>query len=246
MSAEDLAELGRQLELSQAALAKLRETAAEIVQQIRATEALPLAERRLRRKQRIAALNKISGAFGKVAAALDEFPHSAEPTLDQLLHADLGRLVSSTGFRVLLGMELDASFSTRDLDSRAFNSRGGPAPAIEAEMLFRRQAAARGRSKALLSRFVARVRAALTQELEAERQNRGGNPGQVYRRFVIQALESQFQALTGDVAVTTPAGRFALLCSGVLESIGSDTTGLDQAIARELSRVRLLRGEDPD
>ena len=237
-SPDDLADIGRQLRLSVTAVERLGALIESIDGEIRQDAQVPLLDRQRARRTRLVALKSVSSSVGKAVAALEG--SASDLVLDRLLYRGVGSLLSTSALLELGDISVDSEFGFRDQQCRDFRARGGPAPAIEAAMRSRRQLAAQGRAAELLAALLRRMRQCVDDELEAERENRGGSPGNMYRRHAIQRLAAEFEELTGKEPTSTPAGDFVLLCELVLTSIGLDTTGLESSVSRELRLLRTL------
>ena len=234
-SAADLSEICLALRLSPVAGQRLGVVVGEIVSEIREHLEKPLAERRQQRREQLTAMRRLSRGLYHLATNLRAAPEEARERIGRLLSADLGRFLSTSALDILLGRSVSSEFSQRDLESRSFNMRGGPAHAIEAAMALRRRDAIRGSEHVLLARLLERLQGRIDEELAYESQNHGGAPGNIYRRHAVRRILLSYEELTAKRPTSTPGGRFATLCEGVLTSIGLSTAGLDNVIAREIA-----------
>ena len=103
----------------------------------------------------------------------------------------------------------------------------------------------------LLQSLAAALNQPLDRFIEVRRQAKGGNPGRRYRNYVIQQLAPLYRAVFGQRPTGMRPGRlpknaqfvrtgeFMLLCELVLGLFGMDTTGVEKAVDRTLSRLDL-------
>jgi hypothetical protein len=161
---------------------------------------------------------------------------STMQVIRRLLGGRLAELLSHRGFAELLHESMSYDVSSHVLTSREATSRAGPARAIETELeSYRANVSARS-APDLLKRLLRALRQPIQHFLEIERGNRGGAPPNIYRNHVIARLAPVYERLWHKAPVSTPDGKFVLLCELVLGAIGLDTGGTDTAVARILRK----------
>jgi hypothetical protein len=162
--------------------------------------------------------------------------HNTAALLRTHLAPRLGEIVSHSGFERLIqrspGYDLGSRFPPARMGSRP----DGIWRALEDELQGRRVALARQTAPALLKALVHDLNAPLVSFLAIERGNRGGAPGKIYRNYTVGQLADIHQSIYGSPPTPTLGGPFLTLCEWVVEAIGLNTKGMDQAAARILRR----------
>ena len=105
------------------------------------------------------------------------------------------------------------------------------------EVLERRINIAKRFTPEISVRLVEALNAPLLRLLSIERQNKGGAPGKRYRNTVVDQLASIYQKIYAESPRSTPEGKFATMCSLVLEEVGLNIDGLESAIRRRLKKL---------
>jgi hypothetical protein len=98
----------------------------ELVREIRADQTILDADRRQRRRERLAAIKAFAASQRRVVDVVETARPAGAEILRQVLGPDLGLLVSSAAFGILLGMPVHPSLSMRERESRDATSRTGP------------------------------------------------------------------------------------------------------------------------
>jgi hypothetical protein len=192
-------------------------------------------------------INKYLRGLSKDLENLDKHLADVDPSTTQiirrLLSGRLAELLSHRGFAELLDEPVSYQISSHVLTSREAVSREGPARAIETELQSYRASVAARSAPDLLKGLLRALRQPVLHFLEIERGNRGGAPFKIYRNHVIARLAPVYERLWHETPVSTPEGKFVLLCELVLGAIGLDTTGIDSAVAR--IHRKLYKSESP-
>lgn len=185
-------------------------------------------------------INKYLRAVSKQLDILDKQLAELDPSTTQVIRRLLGvrlaELLSHRGFAELLDEPMSYHVSSHVLKSREATSRDGPARAIETELQSYRANVSARSAPDLLKRLLRALRQPVMHFLEIERGNRGGAPSKIYRNYVIGRLAPVYEDLWHKAPVSTPEGKFVLLCELVLGAIGLDTEGTDTAVARILKK----------
>jgi hypothetical protein len=100
----------------------------------------------------------------------------------------------------------------------------------------RGSAATRSASRILAS-ILKRPRSRIDMQIAIMTSDKGGNFGDVYRRFAIWELAHAYQKHLHKPPNTTNTGRFVKLCESVFPLFEIETAGLDQAVLRRTSSV---------
>lgn len=90
----------------------------------------------------------------------------------------------------------------------------------------------------MLSGLIHQLDRPLRVLLDLERRNRGGSPGKLYRNHAIQELIPAYERMFAERPTSTPGGCFVLLCELVLNGIGLETDGVEQAVQRALRYMK--------
>jgi hypothetical protein len=237
-SQEDRDELESTLRLRAGAAAILWREVNQIVEEI--TRYQHMSEQRTQGRDR-PQINKYLRALSKQFESLDKHLTDLDPSTAQairrLLGGRLAELLSHRGFAELLDEPMSYHVSSHVLTSREATSRDGPARAIETELQSCRANVAARSAPDLLKRLLCALRQPVLHFLEIERGNRGGAPSKIYRNYVIGQLAPVYEDLWHKAPVSTPEGKFVLLCELVLGAIGLDTEGTDKAVARILKKL---------
>jgi len=202
---------------------------------IRATS----SERRERRDH----LNDLASALGKVARVLKRRATPARRVVDDVLGAEIARLVTDQAFEDA-GVPVHTP-SERDL---AFiRSRSREPEAAVAEEGRRRREVRGNQPGHVLASVVARFQALVAAQLEVERGGKGGRPSHPEREYVLSRLALAFEDIFGKAPTSSETGQYVMLCQAVLELFRLETTGVGSAAKRLLakSRRRAALGSKP-
>lgn len=198
-------------------------------------------------------LRDVSKALRKLETIIGDDDPNSNKTLSELFGRELAELLGNRGLaRLLPGHPGPQPPSFHDLDSREAERHDGLYDALDdGHYLSERERIARSTAPLLLRRLAGALNQPLNQFLEVRRQAKGGNPGRRYRNYIIR----QLAFLYGDVFDQKPTrtrpgripkkaqfvrtGRFMLLCELVLATFHMDTTGVEKAVDRTLTRLDL-------
>jgi hypothetical protein len=81
------------------------------------------------------------------------------------------------------------------------------------------------------------VRRRITMLLELEPRRPRGPPGRSFRNSVIRELAKVYSDALGEPPTCTPNGRFMQLCQLVLDTLGVNSKGLENAVQRVLRKT---------
>jgi hypothetical protein len=241
MTPEEVAELIKAVELPPTSAPHIETVIAAISRELAVARTVPLKQQRAERQARLKQLKVLVRALDRLVRNLEALDPNTRQRANTLLHRDIGRLLSTSAFSALLGTPVSMYFGDRDLESRTFVRRGGPGPAMEEMLVERRREMARRTAVPLLVALLRRLQDLVEAELDAERQNTGGSPGNPYRRHALRRLATLYTEVSDKAPTTTPGGPFILFCSIILPTLGLDGDGLEQAVGREL-RILSDRG----
>ena len=237
-SQDDREELESTLRLRAEAAAILWREVDQIVEEITGHQRLSQQKAQGRDRRQINEyLVALSKQFEKLDKKLADLDPSTTQVICRLLGGPLAELLSHRGFAELLDMPMSYQVSGRVLTSREATSRDGPARAIETELQSYRANVSARAAPDLLKRLLRALRQPILHFLEIERGNRGGAPSKIYRNYVIGRLAPVYKDLWHKAPVSTPEGKFVLLCELVLGALGLDTEGTDKAVARILKKL---------
>jgi hypothetical protein len=229
-----VAEVVRRCGLPPSAAETIEERLTRLVHEIRADQPLSDAERRKRRRERLAVLDALAKALNRSAYAIKTTGPGGAEALREVLGATLGRFLSSEAFGTLLGLPVHPSLGMRERESREATSRAGPYGLLEAKASFERQALAQRHGDRLAAAFFRELATAATAELEAERLNAGGRPADRSRRIALVRVLQLHKRLTGRPATSQPSQAYIDLAERCFEAIGLPTPkdGLALAASR--------------
>jgi hypothetical protein len=236
-SQKDRDEINSTLRLRADAAAVLWREVDQIVEEI--TRHQRVSEQKTQGRDR-SQINKYLRALSKQLENLDKHLADLDPSTAQftrrLLGGRLAELLSHRAFAELLDEPMSYQVSSHVLRSREATSHNGLARAIETELQSYRANVSARAAPDLLKRLLRALREPVLHFLEIERGNRGGAPAKIYRNHVIDRLAPVYERLWHKAPVSTPEGKFVLLCELVLQAIGLDTEGTDKAVARILKK----------
>jgi hypothetical protein len=192
------------------------------------------------RQQIIAYIEGLSRCLATLEQRLAEGDANTNAVRRSQLGSRVGELLSIQAFEELIHESPGHSVSSRFPPARMSSRDDGLYRAWEDEVTQRRVNIARIYAPRLLGRLAGDLNRPLLRLLEVEQENEGGAPGKRHRNLVIDELAPVYRWVYGEDPVTTPGGKFALLCSLVLEEIGIDIEGLDSAIARRLKKLKAI------
>ena len=184
------------------------------------------------RQQRLKQMGAVRKAMEGLADILAQDPAA---TLNELVPKELGSSLSTQAFE-RAGVAVVDRLSV-DIDrSRAAQERTGPYPAFEDEAMQLRTLHARKLGAKVLEEMLRRLTGKVEAYLALERQDKGGRPPDIYRRYVISRLAVIFPQLYGKEPKSTVTGPFVRLCQFVMETLGLPVDGLETAVQRQLSK----------
>lgn len=237
-SQEDREELESTLRLRAEAAAILWREVDRIVEEITGHQRLIQQKAQGRDRRQINTyLRALSKQLENLDKQLAELDPSTTLVIGRLLGGRLAELLSHRGFAELLDEPMSYHVSSHILTSREATSRAGPAHAIETELQSYRANVSARFAPDLLKRLLRALRQPFLHFLEIERGNRGGAPSKIYRNHVIARLAQVYEDLWHKAPVSTPEGKFVLLCELVLGAIVLETEGTDTAVARILKKL---------
>jgi hypothetical protein len=106
-----------------------------------------------------------------------------------------------------------------------------------------RQALGLKHGNVLLRHLIERLHAPLARWLELDRQNEGGRPAELGRRYLIYRLAESAPDIIGKPAPVSKTGTFVDLCTAVLVACGVSETGISSVIPDVVTK---LRGDQSD
>jgi hypothetical protein len=211
----------------------------QIVEQIKEHQRISQQRGQGRERARINTyLRTLSKQLGNLDNHLADLDPSTTQVIRRLLGGRLAELLSHRGFAELLNEPMSYDVSSHVLESREATARAGPARAIESELESYRANVSTRFAPDILKRLLRALRQPVLHFLEIERANRGGARPKIYRNHVIARLAPVYERLWHKAPVSTPEGKFVLLCELVLGAIGLDTAGADTAVARILKNSK--------
>lgn len=200
---------------------------AEAMRRMAFTEASPAA-----RKQRLRQMGNVTKAMTSLADLVAE--PSAAPFLSEHLSRELGRSLSTDAFE-RTGLVPDR-LSIHAHQSYATRERNGPYRALEHEATQLRVIHAREHGARALQEVLSRLTDRVEAYLALERENKGGRPPDIHRRYVISRLALIYPHLYGTDPKPTVTGHFVQFCQLVMEALALPIDGLETAIQRKLSK----------
>lgn len=251
---DDWAEILKNFDLSENRENQLRQGVVEIANDINKDIAFERRASQGRgRKETNKHFRNISKALRKLETIICDDDPNSNKTLSELFGRELADLLGNRGLaRLLPGHPGPQPPSIHDLDSHESERHDGPYEALDdGHYLSERERIARSAAPMLLQSLAAALNQPLNQFLEVRRQAKGGNPGLRYRNYVVQQLAILYrnvfkQKPTGTRPGQLPknaqfirTGRFVLLCELILDAYGMDTTGVEKAVDRTLTRLDL-------
>jgi len=90
----------------------------------------------------------------------------------------------------------------------------------------------------ILAHFIDQVYAPLKKWVALDKLNKRGHPPNLFRQYIIRRLAERSVSIVGKPATTTPTGEFAELCIAVLPACGFDSTGIEEAVAAVLGKMK--------
>jgi hypothetical protein len=188
------------------------------------------------RRERRELLETMSANLGQLVALRLEAQPTTRNFVNDLL-APLGDYLSIQTFEDI-GIHIDTSVSVHVLSSREAASREGPYRALETEVAASRRSAAGGTAARVIVSFLDRLKRRIDSHLQLMRENKGGRPGNVYRRFAIRQLALAYQQHAGKLPTTSVTGPFMKLCEQSLPLLEIELGGLERAVGRELNKKK--------
>jgi hypothetical protein len=190
------------------------------------------------RRQRSEHLQKTSKKISQLADLLQITTPHIRGQLNVLLTKPAGAYFAVQAFEDA-GIPIDTEVSIHTPFTREAMSREGSYRAMEAEVAGSRRSAAHNSACGVLSSVLVQLKSRIDTQIALMKSDKGGNPGEVYRRFGIWKLADTYQKHLGERPTTTIGGPFVKLCENVfpLFQIQIDD-GLDQAVRRELTKWR--------
>ena len=236
-SEQDRHEIDQDLRLDADASSVLWRQVRRLVDDIERHQALQAdAAQGLNRAQQIRFIRTLSRQLTQLERHLADRDRNTDALIRIHLAPRLGEIVSHSGFERLIqrspGYDLGSRFPPARMGSRP----DGIWRALEDELQGHRVELARQTAPTLLNALVHDLNAPLLSFLAIERGNRGGAPGKIYRNYAVGQLADIHQSIYGSPPTPTLGGDFLTLCEWVVEAIGLDTKGMDQAAARILRR----------
>jgi hypothetical protein len=95
----------------------------------------------------------------------------------------------------------------------------------------------------ILTRFIERIHAPLARWIELDRLNKGGRPADAVRRHLIYCLAEAAPEIIGKPATVAITGKFADLCTAVLQACGLPEAGIAKAISPVVRKLRADRAK---
>jgi hypothetical protein len=95
----------------------------------------------------------------------------------------------------------------------------------------------------ILTHFIERIRAPFPGYVELARQNKGGRPAEAARRHLIYRLAEAAPEIIGKPATVAITGKFADLCTSVLQACGLPEAGIAKAIPPVVRKLRADRAK---
>jgi hypothetical protein len=237
---KDRSEINRELKLQSEAGASLWTRVDQIADEINRHEAAVAEIARGKDRRQVSRyIKSLSDQLKRLDKHLTARDANTDRILRSQLGSRLGELLSNQAFEQLTRQSPDYGVSSRFPPDRTDERDGGLFRAWDEEMLQRRVNIARHLGTArLLVALIRDLNRPLLRLLEVERANKGGAPSKAYRNYVISELVPLYRQLYNEEPTMTPNGKFAKLCSLVLDEIEIDTDGLDSAIARILNKLK--------
>ena len=180
-------------------------------------------------------LKNLSSALGSIWKFLESAENDHTPIFNELTSELLGRYLSSHAFNRVTSQSLEPSDRERDLRP---SIRDSEYAGIEQAAMHLRQSASRKHGAIALGVLLETIRDRLDRQLRLMKMNKGGNPGNVYRRYSILELARAYREATGKHPTATATGSFVSLCDAVFPILKITCHGLDKAVENTLSKRR--------
>ena len=224
-------------DLSDDQTSRLREEVEEIAWQIHIHKLQQKRPSNLTRRERNAALRKLSNRFAQLEQEIENFFKGGSHNLEQFLSSKLSRSLTNDGFKDALGE--DISWDQNRVLTEEYRKQSGDegyAYLEEGYRDIRFQLASEQTSSVLVGHL-----RSLRRNIDGFRKlsalgNKGGSPGRIYRNYVIGQLLDAYPEIFGRRPTTSPEGHFAHLCELILEKLGESTKGTDEAVKRLLMK----------
>jgi hypothetical protein len=234
---DTLEQIARASRLSGEQAGLLRLALTDLAEELR----LPSADRRLRRRDRLAALDSAAKALRRLGEVVETARPAGAAALRQALGPEMGRLLSSAAYGALLGQPVSPTLSMRERESRAASLRAGPFGMLEDRAVPHRQELARRQGHLLLAALAERLAQTLEAERDAEPADPGGRPADRLRRLALVRVMRLYERLGFRVG-SGPNRDFLDFADLCLAAIGLPTTGLGDVAARLVSELKAPRG----
>ena len=158
-------------------------------------------------------------------------------TFNALTSEVIGRYLSNRSFEQLGVPTSSLAPSDRDLGFRP-PIRESTYDWHEQAAISNRQSFAERDGGSALGLVLLRVRERLDRQYELMNDNKGGAPGNAYRRLAIRQLADVFAAAPINPATATAGSLFVKVCAAAFPLLGIDDKGLEKAVDRELRKWR--------
>lgn len=196
-----------------------------------------LASRRPR-PELVRRIERLSKAFSDLKDECDRQARHLEHILPLDMRADLGRIMTLSAMLDAIGeaaapRQLEEAIRLHGKDGERTSVQDfEQATAAIREMLGLKHA------PALLPYLIGRLSQPLADWVAAESLNKGGNPGEVARNYLISRLAQAAPEIIGRKAAVSKTGPFVRLCETVVQECGMEMAGVSEAVARIAADMR--------
>jgi hypothetical protein len=238
-NAEDRSEIERIYSLDGPRSKLLWDSVHQIVREIQEHAATMEYRAKGRNRQQVNAyIRRLNRLLQQLNDHLLECDQNADSVIRRLLGNRLGVLLSHAAVANLTGITPTRELSVHIWDSLEERPRSEIYPALDKELASTRSLVTAQRATKTLRGLILVLSAPLGEFLELERQVRGGKPAKRYRNHVIARLAPVYRQLWEKQPTSSPEGKFVQLCEHLIDLIGLDTDGTDQAVVRILKRLK--------
>lgn len=208
---------------------------ADLAQEQARRDAMPRARLVMRFKRIEAKLAALLSEMDRAQAEMIHFlPHDALSEIGRAMTfesigAALGRDVvpKTHNEPVLSKLEKNVSLSPAAMKHAAFSAR---------ELLGIKH------GDVILRDFLGRVHEPMRLWIERDKQNKGGKPAQIIRRYVVYYLARSAPEIIGRKAGVSESGPFVELCAAVLRALRLSDVGVGKIVPEVVRQLRLDMG----
>lgn len=238
-NAEDRREIERIFALNNSMAKLLWDSVHQIVGEIQEHAAIVENRAKGRDRQQVNAyIRRLNRLLCQLNDQLIDCDPNADQVVRRVLGNQLGVLLSQAAVANLSGITPAHEPSVHLWDSLEEQDYSEIYPALEAGFTSARCYITAQRATKTLRGLILALSAPLGEFLNMERQAKGGTPAKLYRNHVIARLAPVYRQLWDKQPTSSPNGKFVQLCEHLIDLIGLDSNGTDQAVVRILRRLK--------